>query len=64
MHRCVIEATHENGEKERITLPASHWQQGYATEVALPSTVVKVELDPDFDSLDLNRRNNRWVRTE
>ena len=64
MHPCVIEATLEDGQKVREEVAVEHWRDHTAAEVTFPAGVTAIEIDPDFTTLDLNRKNNAWKRAE
>jgi hypothetical protein len=62
MHPCVVAATWADGRTERRTVPLAHWQGATAAELVFPGQPVKIELDPDLTSLDVERGNNTWER--
>ncbi|HEX5051400.1 MAG TPA: M1 family aminopeptidase, partial [Planctomycetota bacterium] len=60
VHPAVVEVTYASGEKERQTVPASHWWQHTEAVLTFGDKVVAVQIDPDVTSLDCARKNNEW----
>jgi hypothetical protein len=60
IHPCVVEVTYEDGSSKRQTIAAGTWWQGTAAELKFAGKAVEVVLDPDMQTIDANRDNNRW----
>jgi hypothetical protein len=57
--------TRENGSVERRVIPVDVWLTGATqTSVSVPAAprVVRVEIDPELNFADVDRRNNVWSR--
>ncbi len=57
-----LRLTLANGQTRDVRLPVQVWYGGdtYTYTVSLPARVTRVELDPQGELPDLNRRNNVW----
>ena len=64
VHPCVVEVTYEDESKVRQTVPAAKWWQGLEVELTFSGKAVEVVIDPDIQSLDADRDNNRWRANE
>lgn len=60
VHRCVVEVELDDGSKQRQTVPAEDWWQRREVVLTFDGEAVKAQLDPDTDTLDCNRKNDRW----
>ena len=60
MHYAEVEVTYRDGGTARQTVPASLWPQTRVAKLVFGADVVKVAIDPDMESLDVDRRNNAW----
>ncbi len=62
----VIEATFENGNQVRETIPVDVWLKGArSTEIVFQGRgLTAVAIDPDFAFPDVNRSNNYWSKKE
>ncbi|MCA8975062.1 MAG: M1 family peptidase, partial [Planctomycetes bacterium] len=60
IHPCIVEATFADGEKSRGTVSMEHWRGSTTATVEFAGEAVKVELDPDITSLDIDRKNGVW----
>jgi hypothetical protein len=57
----VVEATYDDGTKQRHTVDVKHWLSGKKTKtLQFKKGVAKVVIDPDRITLDTSRRNNTW----
>ncbi len=57
-----IEISYKDGKKDRVTIPVDYWLSGRKQKVLkLGPGVSQVVIDPKNWTLDINRRNNRWV---
>jgi hypothetical protein len=58
----ILKITQANGKTETINLPVNIWQRGGVWTVAYPSTstITALELDPDHQLPDVDRKNNVW----
>lgn len=58
----ILRVTYVDGKRTDMRLPAETWIRQSVTPVFVPGTakIVKVELDPDHNLPDRDRRNNRW----
>jgi hypothetical protein len=56
--------THANGQTDRKVIPADVWLQGTtSTTTSVSGTdVTRVEIDPERNFPDVDRRNNTWTR--
>jgi len=60
VHPCIVEATYEDGSKDRQIIGTKKWWQGTEVTLKFSGKAVEVLLDPDIQTLDSNRDNNRW----
>jgi hypothetical protein len=60
VHPCIVEATYEDGSKDRQIIGTKKWWQGTEVTLKFSGKAVEVILDPDIQTLDSNRDNNRW----
>ena len=57
-----IEATYEDGRKERVEIPLSKWYENATQFLDFGPGLSSLRLDPDTTTLDYRARNNRWSR--
>ncbi len=57
-----LKVTESNGKTETIHLPVNIWQRGGTWTFAYPSTstIQSLEIDPDHQLPDIDRKNNVW----
>lgn len=57
-----LKITQTNGKTETVHLPANIWQRGATWTFVYPSTstIQSMELDPDHQLPDVDRKNNEW----
>ena len=60
VHPCVVEVTYEDDTKDRQIIAAKTWWQGTEATLKFAGKAVEVVLDPDIQTLDADRDNNRW----
>jgi hypothetical protein len=60
MHPAVVQATFGDGSTARSTVTAAEWRNATAVERVFTGAAVKVVIDPDGTSLDVDRTNNTW----
>jgi len=60
IHPCVIEATLGDGTKVRKRIDDAVWWRGREATVTFEGAATRVQLDPDIQTLDANRKNNDW----
>ena len=60
MQPCVVEVTFEDGATERRVVPLETWRNGRTAKLEFERPVVKVAIDPDVVTLDVDRDNNGW----
>ena len=58
----VIEATFADGSTMRREVPAQHWQGSRQAAVEFDGDAVSIALDPDYVTLDIDRKNNDWKK--
>ena len=61
----LLAITHGDGHVERRVIPVDVWLTGItraAVNIAAPSGITKVEIDPDQRFPDVDRSNNTWTR--
>jgi len=58
----ILKITQANGKTETINLPVNIWQRGAVWTFMYPSTstIQSMELDPDHQLPDVDRKNNVW----
>lgn len=59
-----VEIKEVNGQIHRFQLPVEIWQRGetYTFKAPVSSTITSIQLDPDKQLPDLDRRNNNWTK--
>lgn len=58
-----IKITRADGSTERRTIPVEHWLKGKTqAEITVTGEVTAVQIDPESNYPDINRRNNRWEK--
>lgn len=62
MHPAEVEATYADGRTERRIVPVDLWRTAVSAVVTFGPGVVKVEIDPEQGSLDVQRQNNVWQK--
>ncbi len=63
----IAEYTYADGTKERITYPAQIWRLNDASVgkiIASEKEIVKIEVDPDEETADIDTSNNAWPAQE
>ena len=63
----IAEYTYSDGSKERITYPAQIWRkndQSVGKVVASEKEIVKIVVDPDEETADIDTSNNTWPKEE
>ncbi len=61
-HPAVVEATYAGGRTERKVVPMDWWKDRAQAHLRFDRDVVKVALDPDLGTIDVDRKNNVWER--
>lgn len=61
-HPCVVEVAYADGRTERQLVPMLHWRTTTSAELRFGADVVKVTLDPDLGTIDVDRKNNVWEK--
>ncbi len=61
-HPSVVEATYADGKTERKNVAMDWWRTHTSARVSFGKDVVKVVLDPDLGTIDVDRKNNVWER--
>ena len=64
VHPCTVEIKLENGNKLRQTVPMKTWWKGRSAKLTFKGKAVDVKIDPDLQTLDADRGNNRWRESE
>ncbi len=57
---CTVEAEFADGSTERKVVPTSHWRDHASATVVFGKQAVRVTLDPDIVTIDVDRKNNVW----
>lgn len=60
VHPCVVEVTYDDDRKERQVVDTKTWWQGAEVTLKFSGKAVEVLLDPDVQTIDADRDNNRW----
>jgi hypothetical protein len=60
VHPCIVEVTYGDDRKERKVIDTKTWWQGTGATLKFSGKAVEVVIDPDIQTLDANRDNNRW----
>lgn len=63
----IAEYTYADGSKERITYPAQIWRLNDASVgkiIASEKEIVKIVVDPDEETADIDTTNNAWPAQE
>lgn len=60
VHPCIVEVTYEDDSKDRQIIDTKKWWQGTEVTLKFAGKAVEVLLDPDVQTLDADRDNNRW----
>lgn len=60
VHPCVVEVTYDDDRKERQVVDTKKWWQGAEVTLKFSGKAVEVLLDPDVQTIDADRDNNRW----
>jgi hypothetical protein len=60
----ILKITQDNGTVETLHLPVNIWQRGAVWQFKYPSTsaIKSMELDPDREFPDADRKNNVWSK--
>jgi len=59
----IVEYTYSDGSTERITYPAQIWRvndESVGKVIASEKEIVKIVVDPDEETADINTENNNW----
>ena len=57
---CTIEAEFADGTTARQVVPTAHWRDHTTATVQFGAQAVRVVLDPDITTIDVDRKNNVW----
>ena len=60
IHPCIVEVTYANDKKERKVVDTKTWWQGTEASLKFSGKAIEVVIDPDVQTIDANRDNNRW----
>jgi len=61
-HPATVAVEYEGGREERHTVPVEHWLEGRSTwALELDEPPVRVRVDPDRRTLDVDPTNNAWI---
>ncbi len=60
VHPCIVEVTYEDDSKDRQIIDTKKWWQGTEATLKFSGKAVEVVIDPDIQTLDADRDNNRW----
>ncbi|MFT4840216.1 MAG: hypothetical protein ACJAUC_001036 [Planctomycetota bacterium] len=60
VHPCVVEVTYDDDRKERQVVDTKTWWQGAEVTLKFSGKAIEVLLDPDVQTIDADRDNNRW----
>lgn len=63
----IVEYTYSDGTKEKMTYPAQIWRKNDNEASAIKATdkeIVKVTVDPDLETADVDLSNNSWPQTK
>lgn len=64
-HPTVIAIEFEGGRETRTVVPVSHWLAGNSRwTLEIDERPVRVRIDPDRRTLDVEKSNNTWVRED
>jgi hypothetical protein len=61
----IAQYTYSDGTSERVTYPAEIWRkndQSVGKVVASEKEIVKIEIDPDEETADIDTENNSWPK--
>jgi hypothetical protein len=61
----IVEYKYADGNKERITYPAQIWRfndKEVSKAIASSSELVKITIDPDKETADIDTSNNSWPK--
>jgi hypothetical protein len=62
IHPAVVQATFADGSTARSVVTATEWRDAVAAVRVFDGAAVKVVLDPDQTTLDVDRSNNTWPK--
>lgn len=63
----IVEYTYADGSSEKVTYPAQIWRkndQEVSRAFATEKEIVKVQVDPDLETADVDTSNNSWPQTK
>jgi hypothetical protein len=60
VHPCIVEVTLADGTKDRKRIDTLTWWQNTEVMLTFSGAAVEVLLDPDVQTIDADRKNNRW----
>lgn len=60
VHPCTVEVTYDDDSKERQVIDTLTWWRGSEVTLKFPGKAVEVLIDPDVQTIDADRDNNRW----
>ncbi|MCA8963690.1 MAG: M1 family peptidase, partial [Planctomycetes bacterium] len=63
-HPSVVEATYADGKTERKNIAMDWWRTHTIARLQFGKDVVKVVIDPDVGTIDVNRKNNTWEKEQ
>jgi hypothetical protein len=62
VHPCTVLATFADGRMERQVVSEAQWQAARTATLRFGAGATKVAIDPDFVTLDADRKNNTWTK--
>ena len=62
VHPCTVMATFADGRTERQVVSEAQWQATRTATLRFGPGATKVAIDPDFVTLDADRKNNTWAK--
>ncbi len=63
----IVEYEYADGTKEKVTYPAQIWRKNdveVSKAIATDKEIVKVTVDPDLETADIDTDNNSWPKTK
>ena len=63
----IVEYEYADGTKEKVTYPAQIWRKNdseVSNAIATDKEIVKVTVDPDLETADIDTDNNSWPRAK
>ena len=59
----IVEYTYADGTSEKVTYPVQIWRKNddkVSRALATDKEIVKIQVDPDMETADVNTDNNSW----